>query len=77
MVSRSNSQSAASTVANIAEIRERENANDFIRFLEIVQDSLKELEMHMVVAWKVKNLPGQQRRSLMEQRDEIVGRSIH
>jgi four helix bundle protein len=46
-------RSAASIPANIAEGHGRENTQSFIQYLRIAQGSLKELEMHWLLAERV------------------------
>ena len=46
-------RSAASIAANIAEGHGRENTGSFIQFLRIAQDSLKELETHLILSDRV------------------------
>lgn len=47
-------RAATAISANAAEGRGRETAGEFIRFLRIAQGSLKELETHLLLAYRVK-----------------------
>lgn len=51
-------RAAASIAANIAEGYGREQTGSFIQFLRMSQGSLKELETHLILAQRVKILPG-------------------
>ena len=46
-------RAAAAIPANVAEGRGRENSGEFVQFLRIAQGSLKELETHLILSYRV------------------------
>src|SRR3954463_1397222 len=68
-------RSASSIPANIAEGHGRENTQSFIQYLRIVQGSLKELEMHLLLSQRVGLLEAIQLTAPIDQRD-ILGKKI-
>ncbi|GAB4430790.1 MAG: four helix bundle protein [Anaerolineae bacterium] len=68
-------RAAVSVPANIAEGYGRENRGDYVRFLQIAQGSLKELETHLVLAARV-NLVTEQAIAPCLEQCETVGKML-
>jgi four helix bundle protein len=69
-------RAATSIPANIAEGWGRESRNEYIRFLQIAQGSLKELETHLLVSERV-GLASHGQISTILVRADLVGRTLH
>jgi len=68
-------RAAASIPANIAEGYGRESRGDYIRFLQIAQGSLRELETHLILAVRV-NLTTEDSAALCLTQCEVAGRML-
>lgn len=68
-------RAAVSVPANIAEGYGRESRGDYIRFLQIAQGSLKELETHLILATRV-SLTTDRSAGPCLQQCETVGRML-
>jgi len=60
-------RASVSIPANIAEGYEREHRNEYIRFLQIAQGSLKELETHLLLAERVELITPQTAQPILAQ----------
>jgi len=69
-------RAATSVPANIAEGHGREHRAEYIRFLQIAQGSLKELETHLLLAARVQLTTEAAIQSTLTQCDE-VGKMLH
>ena len=69
-------RAAVSVPANIAEGHGREHRSEFIRFLQIAQGSLKELETHLILAARVLLTTEAEIQPILEQCDQL-GRQLH
>jgi len=69
-------RAAASVPANIAEGHGREHRNEFVRFLQIAQGSLKEVETHLILAARVQLTTEVEIQPILEQCDQL-GRQLH
>lgn len=69
-------RAATSVPANIAEGWGRENRNEYVRFLQIAQGSLKELETHLLVCERVGITTHDQTDPVLVRAD-LVGRTLH
>ncbi len=69
-------RAATSVPANIAEGHGREHRSEFIRFLQIAQGSLKELETHLILAARVLLTTEAEIQSFLEACDQL-GRQLH
>ncbi len=68
-------RSSSSIPANIAEGWGRDSTGDYVRFLQIAQGSLKEVETHLLLANRVGLLEPDVMAPLLQQADE-VGRML-
>ena len=64
-------RAATSIAANIAEGYGREQTGTYVQFLRISQGSLKELETHLLIAQRVKLVPGKELEPLLEMCQEL------
>ena len=69
-------RAAASIPANIAEGWGRAGTAEYIRFLQIAQGSLKELETHLLLSERVQLTKAEQTQPMLQTTDEL-GRMIH
>lgn len=69
-------RSAISIPSNIAEGSSRSSTKEFIRFLDIAKDSLKELETQMLIAERLKLIDKNEIKNLLEKTEE-VGRIMY
>lgn len=60
-------RASVSIPANIAEGYEREHRNEYIRFLQIAQGTLKELETHLLLAERVELITPQTAQPILAQ----------
>lgn len=64
-------RAAAAVPANIAEGQGRESPGEFVRFLQIAQGSLKELETHLILASKVALVTEGETAPVLEQSEKV------
>ena len=64
-------RAATSIAANIAEGYGREQTGSYVQFLRMAQGSLKELETHLLIAQRVKIVPGKEFEPLLEMCQEL------
>ena len=64
-------RAATSIAANIAEGYGREQTGVYVQFLRVSQGSLKELETHLLIAQRVKLVPGKDLEPLLELCQEL------
>jgi len=64
-------RAGASVPANIAEGHGRENTGNFVQRLRVSQDSLKELETHLLLAGRVGILPASDSEAVLNQCESL------
>lgn len=64
-------RAAAAVPANIAEGQGRESPGEFVRFLQIAQGSLKELETHLILASRVELATDREISPVLEQSEKV------
>jgi four helix bundle protein len=64
-------RSGTSIAANIAEGYGRDNTGSYVQFLRVAQGSLKELETHVIIAWRVGYLQASHEEDLLHRSDEV------